>query len=531
MSDLVGTLPLVRLALRRDRLLLPVWIAVFVVTAASSASAAAGLYPTLESRVSAADGLNASTALVALYGRIYDPTSIGALAMFKLSGLGAALVAVLATITVVRHTRAEEEAGRLELLGATVVGRQAALAAALVVATGTNLVLGALTALALVIVGLPAAGSVAFGLAWAGAGIAFAAVAAVAAQLTTGARAAIAATGALLAATYVVRAVGDAADTGRLGWISWLSLIGWTQQVRPFAGDRWAVLVLLLAFTALAVATAHTLLANRDLGAGLLADRPGRASASSRLRSSLGLAWRLQRPLLLGWAAGFLLLGAVLGGIAANVGDLLDSPQAADLIRSLGGEKTLSDAYLAAEMGFVGVFTAVFAVQAVTRLRAEETSIHAEALLATAVGRARWAGGHLSVAVLGSAGLLVTAGLSAGIAHAAQTGDAAQVGRVLAAALVQLPATVLFAGIALAAFGVAPRFSSLAWAALVGALLLGELGPLFDLDQRVLDLSPFAHVPKLPGGDLAVVPVVALLAVGATLVAVGLVALRHRDIG
>lgn len=280
MTDFVGTLPLVRLALRRDRVVLPVWIAVFVVTAASSASAAAGLYPTLAARVSAADGLNASTALVALYGRIYDPTSVGAIAMVKMGGLGAALVAVLATITVVRHTRAEEEAGRLELLGATVVGRQAALTAALVVVTGTNLVLGALTALGLAAAGLPTTGSVAFGLAWAGAGIAFAAVAAVAAQLATGARAAIATTGAVLAATYVVRAIGDAATTGGLGWLSWLSPIGWTQQVRPYAGDRWSVLVLVLAFTGLAVAAAYALVANRDLGAGLLAERPGRANAS-----------------------------------------------------------------------------------------------------------------------------------------------------------------------------------------------------------------------------------------------------------
>lgn len=221
----------------------------------------------------------------------------------------------------------------------------------------------------------------------------------------------------------------------------------------------------------------------------------------------------------------------MLGGIAANVGDFLESPQAADLIRSLGGDKALSDAYLAAEMGFVGVFTSVFAVQAVTRLRAEETSIHAEPLLAAAVGRIRWAGGHLSVAVLGGAALLATAGLSAGVAHAVSTGDAEQVGRVLLAALVQLPVTALFAGIALAAFGVASRLTPFAWGALVGALLLGELGPLFDVDQRVLDLSPFAHVPKLPGADLAVAPIVWLVAIATALVVAGLVALRHRDIG
>jgi hypothetical protein len=42
----------------------------------------------------------------------------------------------------------------------------------------------------------------------------------------------------------------------------------------------------------------------RDYGAGLLPDKPGRATASAWLRGPVGLAWRLQRASLLGWAAG-----------------------------------------------------------------------------------------------------------------------------------------------------------------------------------------------------------------------------------
>jgi ABC-2 type transport system permease protein len=43
------------------------------------------------------------------------------------------------------------------------------------------------------------------------------------------------------------------------------------------------------------------------------------------------------------------------------------------------------------------------------------------------------------------------------------------------------------------------------------------------------DLSPYAHTPALPADDLAAGPLVALTAIAAALVAVGLVAYRRRD--
>ncbi len=531
MGSLVGTRALVRLALRRDRVLLPVWILALVATASSSASATAGFYPTEASRVQASASLNNTPSLVALYGRVYDPTSLGAISMLKLTAIGAVLVAVLSIMTVVRHTRAEEETGRLELLGATVVGRQAPLAAALIVVAGMDAVLGLLTAAGLMASGLPADGAVAFGLAWTTVGIAFAAVAAVSAQLTQSARTANGIAISALGAAYLLRAIGDSAGDGGARWLSWLSPVGWGQQVRAFAGDRWPVLSLPVAFALVLAPLAYVLAARRDLGAGLVATRPGSADAPASLRSPLALAWRLQRGALFGWAAGFVVLGAVLGNIASNIGGLLDSPQAKELITRLGGEKSLTDAFLATELGIMGVIAAAFGIQAAMRLRSEETALRAEPLLATAVGRTRWALGHITIAVLGTTLLLVSAGLAAGLAHAAQTRDAGQVGRVLAGALVQLPAAWVLTGIVVAAFGLAPRWTVAGWAALVAFLLLGELGPLMQLPRAMLDLSPFAHVPRLPGAQLTATPLVVLLLVAVALTGAGLAGFRRRDIG
>jgi ABC-2 type transport system permease protein len=531
MRPLAGTGALVRLALRRDRVVLPVWTAVFVMMAAVSAVATVGLYPTETSRVQAAESVNRSQSLVALYGRVYDPTSVGAIAMLKMGAFGAVLVALVAIFIVVRHTRADEESGRAELLGATVVGRHAPLTAALLVAVAANLVLAVFTASGLMIAGLPADGSFAFGLAWAGVGVAFATIAGVAAQVTHSARTATALASATLGFVYLLRAIGDTAPETGPRWLTWLSPIGWGQQFRPYAGNRWWVLLITVGFAMVTAAIAQVLVARRDLGAGLLPDRQGPAVAGPALRSPLALAWRLHRGSLLGWAAGFAVLGLVLGNIASSIGSFFASPDAQALLTKLGGEQGITDAFLAVELGFAGVIASAYGIQAAARLRSEEAGLLAEPVLATATSRIRWAASHLTIAILGTTLLMVVLGIGAGLAHAAQTGDASQVGRVLTGALVQVPAAWVLTGLVLAAFGLAPRLVAAGWAALVGFLLLGELGPLLELDQWVMDISPFAHTPRAPGADVTATPLVALTAVAALLITLGLAGLRRRDIG
>ena len=61
--------------------------------------------------------------------------------------------------------------------------------------------------------------------------------------------------------------------------------------------------------------------------------------------------------------------------------------------------------------------------------------------------------------------------------------------------------------------------------------MITVLGPAFNLSQAVLDISPFTHTPKLPGGALTAAPLVWLTALLLALVAAGLAGLRRRDIG
>lgn len=530
MTAFAGARTLAILALRRDRIVMSLAIAAFVLTAGVSSGATVGLYPSVASRVAAADSVNRSQALVALYGRVYDPTSTGAIAMFKLAGLGAVFVAMMAVVFVVRHTRADEETGRLELVASAPVGRCAPLASALAVTAAANLVLAIGTALALVATRLPLEGSFAFGFAWAGVGFAFAAIAGVVAQLTTSARAATAVSAAILGVVYVVRAVGDVAGEGGLRWLSWLSPIGWSQQFRPFAGNRWWVLLITVAFSIVIASVAVALASRRDFGAGLLPVRAGPARASKQLAGPLSLAWRLQRGLLLGWAIAFFSLGALVGSVAANVQDFVTNDSAREFFMKLGGEKGLTDAYLALELGLAGIIASAYGMQAVGRLASEEADLRAEPVLATATSRIEWAASHILIAVTGTLALLFLTGAGAALAHAPRAGGFAEASRLIAAALAQTPAALVMVAIVVALFGLGPRWVPAGWGVLAGFILLGEIGPLLDLSHWIIDLSPFAHAPKLPGGDADPVSLVALAAIAALTGIAGIAALRRRDI-
>lgn len=528
MSDsLTGTLALVRLGLRRDRWLLPLWIVAFALMAYTTAAASTDLFPSEQSRIEAATTLNGTASMVALFGRIYDPSSLGALAMIKYSAFMTAGLAVLMVFITIRHTRQDEETGRLELLSSGRLGRNAPLASALLISFGASLILGLLTAAALAAGGLPAAGSLAFGLGWAATGIAFSAVAAVTAQLSSSSRSAIGMGVIVIAVTYAMRAIGDLAEPGPSA-LSWLSPIGWNQQVRAYAGDRWAVLLLPLALAVVLVPVAVVLRAHRDLGTGLRQDRPGRARGN--LAGVWGLAVRLQDRVFIAWAAAVVVFGVVVGSLADSVNDFLTSPNAQEWIQQLGGAQVLADAFLAAEIAIMGILIAVYGVAAANHLRSEETSGHTEVLLGTATTRIKWATSHFGVALIGVAILMLLSGLSIGVGAAYALHDPSAVGRATIASLAQIPASWVVASVVMLLFGWVPRLTYAAWGALVVFIALGEFGPLWNAPQWLMDLSPFQHSPLLPVGTDGLTPVVWLTVVALVTAVVGYWGWTRRDL-
>ena len=136
------------------------------------------------------------------------------------------------------------------------------------------------------------------------------------------------------------------------------------------------------------------------------------------------------------------------------------------------------------------------------------------------------------LAVLASAAVMLVSAVVAGLVHGADAGDVSgAVARLTGAALSTLPAVWVVLAVAVLLYGAVPRLTGLAWAALIVFLLLGEFGDLLDLPSWLVDLSPFAHLPALPGGVLEWTPLVGLAVVAAVACGAGLAALARRDIG
>ncbi|MGW0457155.1 ABC transporter permease [Streptomyces tendae] len=518
--QLAGTGTLLRFALRRDRVLIPVWVAVNALMVLSMPGTIKGLYGTAAERADLMRQMETNASLRALVGPVFDD-GLGALTAWRVGLYAGALAAVMSLLIVVRHTRDEEESGRQEVVASGMVGRRAALTAALLAASVANAVLALLIAVGLA--GQGAAGALALGLGVAGVGMLFATMAAIVAQLTESARLARGLTAAVLGGAFVLRAAGDSATDGGSSVFTWVSPLGWLENLRAFADERWWVLLLIAGATVAQGFVAYALAGRRDLGMSFLPTRPG--PADGRLRTAGALTWRLQRGSVLGWSVGFFLAGVVYGGMTEGAADLVgDNEQAREIIERMGGQAGLTDAFVSAMIGMLGLIAALYVVASVLRLGGEETSGRAEPVLAGAVGRLRWAAGHLVIAFGGAALIMLLAGLG----FAAGYGQ--DVGAIMGACLVQLPAVWVIGGAAVLLHGLLPRAAVAGWAVAGAVLLLGWVGPALDVPQTVLDVSPYGHLPKLPGGEMSWSPVVVLVLIAAALVGAGLAGLRRRDL-
>ena len=529
MSNLTGTATLIRFILRQDRVRLPIWVLGIAVSLMGSVASFGSTYPTQADRQARAKVLDSAAAQLFVgpgYGT--DHYTFGAMTANELLPFSAIVVALMSVFLVVRHTRAEEEDGRAELVRAGVVGRHAATAATLVVVCGAQLVLALLLTF-----GLPASlselstsGSFAFAAALAGVGIVFAGITVLIAQLTANARTALGISSMVLGVTYLVRAVGDMTGTH----LAWLSPFGWATEMRAYVDVRWWPLLLSLVVSLGLIVVAIRVNAQRDLGGGVIADRPGRPEASPLLGSPLGLAFRLQRASLIAWSVSLFLLGLVYGSIADQAASLYEDISSLDDYLARIGAADPADQYLAITLSISAVIAVGYAVQSTLRARGEETKSRAEPLLSAAVSRTQWVGSHLVMALGGSVVMMFAYGLGLGISRAISASDIGELPRLVGSALAYTPSLWVFVGVAVLLFGLVPRAVGAAWAFLGFVAFAGFLGPLLQLPDWVYDLSPVDRIPNVPVADFSVWPLIGLTLIAVAMIAIGLVGFRRRDL-
>lgn len=527
-ATLTGLAQLVRLVLRRDRIRLVLWVGGIVGLVVATAASIVGLYDTPEDLERYARLVRGNTALIVQAGPGYgldDPTT-GAVVMNEMGISTLVAVALMSVFMVVRHTRTEEETDRAEMIRALPVGRHAQLAAAMIGVTIANVLVAIGVAISLMAYDLPAGGSLAFSASLVGVGSVFAGGAAVASQMASGSRAALALGGAAIAASYVLRAVGDVNESV----LTWLSPLGSGQGIRAYADERWWVLILPVLATVGLVAAAVELQARRDLGAGILPERAGPSVAAPRLSTAGALAWRLQRGSVFGWTFGIGLLAFFYGIVADQAESILeDNPEMEDFLAQLG-EASILDAFLSTAVLILALMASGFTIAAVLRMRSEELAGRVEPLLATPMPRRRWAASHLAVSVAGTVMLMLVTGVLTGLGLALAAGDASKFWPIVGASMVMVPAMLVLAGAALLLHGLSPRWALVIWGAFAYTLVVGLLGSALDLPQWALDISPFTHVPAMPAAGFSWPPLAALLAVALLLMVAGVRALGRRDI-
>ena len=529
-SSVVGFGQLVRLILRRDRLRLPLWVIGLGGTIVASALAVPPLYDTPEKIAGYARTVGGSPVNYLMSGRQAGLDTLGGIVANEISQVAQLGVCLMVVFLVVRHTRAEEESGRAELLRSTVVGRHAATLAGLVYGVAAAALIAAVTAASMAGAGLSAYGSATYGVGLALLGVVHAAVTLVAVQLSTSARGALGLAGGAVAVGYLVRGVGAMED----GALVWFSPFGWAQGMNAFGDERWWPAVLLLGSTAVLLALAARLVAHRDFGGGLLETRPGPARAGWSLGTPLGLAARLQRGLLIGWATGLSLLGMLYGAVVPTIPGLVAAnPEMADVVGASGraAEEVLVDAFLGYIFLFMAVISCGFVVSSVLRLRTEEESGHTETVLATTVSRTTWMAAGTTVALIAAAALTALMGLGLAVGYAIASGEWDQVAGQVGGQLAYLPGTLVVGALTVALHGLFPRGTGLAWAAVALIALQVVLGQLLRLPDAVQAVSPYWHLAAVPVDDVEVLPSVCLVVVAAGLVAAGLWGYRRRDAG
>ncbi|MGM7667345.1 ABC transporter permease [Microbacterium sp. A93] len=535
MSPFTGTGALLRLNLRLDRTRILIWTLAVGLGVYGSVYSLVEAFPTPES-VQARGALLKNPATLMMTGPAFaaDDYTFGAMVANELSLYVFLTAGIMAILLAVRHTRAEEESGRLEMVRARPVGRFAPSAAAASTVALACLLVGAATTAGLLAVGhkdLDAASCLALGAGTALTGLVFAALATVAAQLTEHARSATGMAMGALAVAYLVRGVGDVIHpTG--SWLSWFSPFAWAQQTRLFVELRWWPLAVSLAVTLVVFALAAALAHRRDLGAGLRPATGGSATAAGFLRSPAGLAARLLRGSVIAWSIGILFFAVAMGSLADSLDGMLEeNPELAQWMALEGTDLTAE--FAGVILSFVMIAPLIIGVSGVLTLQAEESSGRSELLVVSGRSRAGQLAGWSATVAVQLVVLTLIGGVGVGLGVWAGTGQGRWIGEMTGAAAAYLPALLLVAAVAMALFGLLPRLTVLAWAAVVWIALALFLGGLLQLPAWALDLSPFSHVPALPAAGLSAAqaaPLLVMTGIAVVLAIVGVLGYGRRDI-
>ncbi|MFT4147680.1 MAG: hypothetical protein QM632_02660 [Micrococcaceae bacterium] len=535
-----GTKELLILILKRERVKLPLWILGITLSLIAMVPTLKGLYGSQESLTSLYNLIGTNPSFLFLTGPMDKPT-FGALFTIETLLWWGLAIAFMNTLFIISHTRQDEEIGALELILSARVHRFAGLISALIVAFFANLLITLLIGGGLSMMNvdwqdgniwLYATSLGLFGFTWA-------AIAAVIAQLFASSHTANSVLASLIALTFVVRGFGDFLGTknsnGLLeaAWPSYLSPFGWLEMAKPLVFASWQPLWLFAIPLAVFIPLSFYLLSNRNLGSGIIPARKGKTRASAFLQTPLGLTWKLQKNIFFAYLTAVTAMATMIGSLVPQIANVYkNSPQIEQLFEAMGGTNSMIPAFITSMLVFIVMMVIAYALQALGKLRSEESHGRLEVLLSTKLSRIHWLGLHSLIALFGSAVLLLFSGLLLALSVNASAKDLhINFGNYILSALQYWPIVALFVGLYLLLFGLFPKASgTVTWFYFGFVAFIAWLAPMLNLKQWILNLSPMAHIASAPAQEIKAEPIAVVTLLAAVLIGIGIYFWRNRDV-
>ena len=487
-----------QLILKREKISSPVWLLSLVLFAAGLASAMQEVLGTTAAELYVFAVAFDNPAMVAMMGALPSVMNYGSVFSFMLLIWTAMTVAVMNIMFVIKHTRADEELGRYEVLRSLPIGRMSTLNATMLGAIGLNAVLAVLTGLGIFVAGdssMTLWPSMLWGLYLGVTGYAFAAIAALFAQLSQNSRGAKAYAFAALGVFYLLRAIGDM-GTPVLSLINPLGVFSWADLF--VSNHVWPLLISL----GMGIAThllAFRLSAVRDIDQGFIPAKKGRDQG--KIKTPLALALALQKTSIIWWVVTVFVFAASYASIFGDIDSFIEGNELYAQLVMIADGFTPTQLFAGMVLNMLAVFTAIPVIQFVFKAQSEEKHGRSELIFATPVKRTTYLAGYFGIAwvstvifqVVTVLGMYVTAvGLGPEIAEQLPLGE------LFVAGLVYLPGLWVLLGLATCLLGFAPKLTGLTWIMLVFTFLMVMFGRLFNLPTFVENLSPMANIPQVP---------------------------------
>jgi ABC-2 type transport system permease protein len=486
-------------------------------------------YPTTSDRVGFAGSFAENKGLRLFYGEPHAVQTVNGYTAWRVGGTLAIAAAAFGLFAAVRALRAEEDAGRTELVLAGSAGRRTLLHAVLWAIGAGGAALWLAEFLGFVVGRLPVGGAAYLALATVSVVPVCAGVGALASQLAPTRRVALELGGAAVGTFFVLRVVAD--TVGGAGWLRWLTPLGWAEELRPLTGAQPWVLVMPLVASTLLIGGAVRIARTRDIGTGLIPARDEAEPRLALLSSPFAQGLRSQRGTLLAWLGSVAVFTYIIGAISTSISSADVSPSLQRRLERLGSGSILTPVgYLSFVFIFIVLALGLFACAQIGAARHEEEAEHLETLLALPVGRNRWLAGRL----LAATGAATAIGLAAGFfawAGARSGGARISLADMLGAGANTLPATLLFLGVAALAYAAAPRASGgIAYTLVALAFLWQLVGSLLGAPRWLVQATPFAHIGLVPSQDFRAGAAAIMLAIALACALAALTLFRRRDL-